>query len=133
MTDIGDDFYRLAVTMLREAELTETAVRHRLSEPIDSMHGRRGDNAARDVRHHAELIGKRLQHICGSWETLAVAVCFPITRCSLLYVSLLKDTFARLRSVIAALTTLQRRALTNECARQTRRSNFFPSIKRRLG
>ena len=33
MTDAGEDFYRHAVAMLREAELAETATRHRLSEP----------------------------------------------------------------------------------------------------
>ena len=33
MTDAGEDFYRHAVAVLREAELAENAVRHRLSEP----------------------------------------------------------------------------------------------------
>jgi DNA-binding transcriptional LysR family regulator len=33
MTDAGEEFYRHAVAMLREAELAETAIRHRLSEP----------------------------------------------------------------------------------------------------
>ena len=33
MTDAGGEFYRHAVVMLREAELAETAIRHRLSEP----------------------------------------------------------------------------------------------------
>ncbi len=33
MTDAGEEFYRHAVVMLREAELAETAMRHRLSEP----------------------------------------------------------------------------------------------------
>ncbi len=33
MTDAGAEFYRHAVTMLREAELAETAIRYRLSEP----------------------------------------------------------------------------------------------------
>jgi DNA-binding transcriptional LysR family regulator len=33
MTDAGGEFYRHAVMMLREAELAETAIRHRLSEP----------------------------------------------------------------------------------------------------
>jgi DNA-binding transcriptional LysR family regulator len=33
MTDAGEEFYRHAVLMLREAELAETAIRHRLSEP----------------------------------------------------------------------------------------------------
>ena len=33
MTDAGEDFYRHAVSMLREAELAENALRHRLSEP----------------------------------------------------------------------------------------------------
>lgn len=33
MTDAGEEFYRHAVLMLREAELAETAIRHRLNEP----------------------------------------------------------------------------------------------------
>lgn len=33
MTDAGEEFYRHAVLMLREAELAETAIRHRLTEP----------------------------------------------------------------------------------------------------
>jgi DNA-binding transcriptional LysR family regulator len=33
MTDAGGEFYRHAVMMLREAELAETAIRHRLNEP----------------------------------------------------------------------------------------------------
>jgi DNA-binding transcriptional LysR family regulator len=33
MTDAGEDFYRHAVAMLREAELAETSTRHRLTEP----------------------------------------------------------------------------------------------------
>jgi len=33
MTDAGEEFYRHAVTMLREAEQAESAMRHRLSEP----------------------------------------------------------------------------------------------------
>jgi DNA-binding transcriptional LysR family regulator len=33
MTDAGEDFYRHAVAMLREAELAESAIRHRLAEP----------------------------------------------------------------------------------------------------
>jgi DNA-binding transcriptional LysR family regulator len=33
MTDAGGEFYRHAVMMLREAELAETSIRHRLSEP----------------------------------------------------------------------------------------------------
>jgi DNA-binding transcriptional LysR family regulator len=33
MTDAGEEFYRHAVVMLRDAELAETATRHRLSEP----------------------------------------------------------------------------------------------------
>src|SRR6202047_4318868 len=32
MTDAGEEFYRHAVLMLREAELAETAIRHRLNE-----------------------------------------------------------------------------------------------------
>jgi DNA-binding transcriptional LysR family regulator len=37
MTDVGDEFYRHAVLMLREAELAETAMRHRLSEPTGTV------------------------------------------------------------------------------------------------
>jgi DNA-binding transcriptional LysR family regulator len=37
MTDAGAEFYRHAVTMLREAELAETAIRHRLNEPIGTV------------------------------------------------------------------------------------------------
>ena len=37
MTDAGQDFYRHAVTMLREAELAETAIRHRLTEPTGTV------------------------------------------------------------------------------------------------
>jgi DNA-binding transcriptional LysR family regulator len=33
MTDAGEEFYRHAVAMLREAELAESAIRYRLSEP----------------------------------------------------------------------------------------------------
>src|SRR5580700_9461179 len=33
MTDAGEEFYSHAVPMLREAELAETAIRHRLNEP----------------------------------------------------------------------------------------------------
>jgi DNA-binding transcriptional LysR family regulator len=33
MTDAGEEFYRHAVLMFREAELAETATRHRLNEP----------------------------------------------------------------------------------------------------
>ncbi len=36
MTDAGGEFYRHAVMMLREAELAETAIRHRLNEPTGS-------------------------------------------------------------------------------------------------
>src|SRR3984893_15188906 len=32
MTDAGEEFYRHAVVMLRDAELAETAIRHRLNE-----------------------------------------------------------------------------------------------------
>ncbi|MBB3810655.1 LysR substrate-binding domain-containing protein [Pseudochelatococcus contaminans] len=34
LTDVGRDFYRHAVAMLREAEMAETVVRQRISEPI---------------------------------------------------------------------------------------------------
>src|SRR5262249_14530377 len=37
MTDAGEDFYQHAVAMLREAELAETAVPHRLSEPSGTI------------------------------------------------------------------------------------------------
>src|SRR5215813_14155608 len=37
MTDAGGDFYRHAVAMLRAAELAETAIRHRLSEPSGTI------------------------------------------------------------------------------------------------
>jgi DNA-binding transcriptional LysR family regulator len=37
MTDAGEEFYRHAVTMLHEAELAETAIRHRLSEPTGTV------------------------------------------------------------------------------------------------
>ena len=37
MTDAGEEFYRHAVVMLREAELAETAIRHRLNEPTGTV------------------------------------------------------------------------------------------------
>src|SRR5262245_39900170 len=37
LTDAGTDFYRHAVAMLREAELAETTIRHRLTEPIGTV------------------------------------------------------------------------------------------------
>jgi DNA-binding transcriptional LysR family regulator len=37
MTDAGEEFYRHAVAMLREAERAETAIRHRLSEPTGTL------------------------------------------------------------------------------------------------
>jgi len=37
MTDAGAEFYRHAVTMLREAEQAETAIRHRLTEPTGTV------------------------------------------------------------------------------------------------
>ncbi len=37
MTDAGEDFYRHAVAMLREAELAETTTRHRLTEPSGTV------------------------------------------------------------------------------------------------
>ena len=37
MTDAGEEFYRHAVAMLREAELAETAIRHRLAEPSGTI------------------------------------------------------------------------------------------------
>jgi DNA-binding transcriptional LysR family regulator len=37
MTDAGEEFYRHAVVMLREAELAETAIRHRLNEPTGAV------------------------------------------------------------------------------------------------
>src|SRR5437660_536626 len=36
-TDAGQEFYRHAAAMLREAEEAETAIRHRLSEPVGSV------------------------------------------------------------------------------------------------
>lgn len=37
MTDAGEDFYRHAVAMLREAELAEATIRHRLTEPTGTV------------------------------------------------------------------------------------------------
>lgn len=37
MTDAGEDFYTHAVAMLREAELAETTIRHRLTEPTGTV------------------------------------------------------------------------------------------------
>src|SRR5215510_4712307 len=37
MTDAGEDFYRHAVAMLREAEQAETTIRHRLTEPTGTV------------------------------------------------------------------------------------------------
>ena len=37
MTDAGQEFYRHAVAMLREADLAETAIRHRLHEPTGTV------------------------------------------------------------------------------------------------
>jgi DNA-binding transcriptional LysR family regulator len=37
LTDAGEDFYRHAVAMLREAELAETMTRHRLTEPTGTV------------------------------------------------------------------------------------------------
>jgi DNA-binding transcriptional LysR family regulator len=37
ITDAGDEFYHHALTMLREAELAETAIRHRLTEPTGTL------------------------------------------------------------------------------------------------
>lgn len=37
MTDAGEEFYRHAVSMLREAELAETTIRHRLTEPTGTI------------------------------------------------------------------------------------------------
>jgi DNA-binding transcriptional LysR family regulator len=37
MTDAGREFYRHAVTMLREAELAQSVIRHRLSEPTATV------------------------------------------------------------------------------------------------
>jgi len=37
MTDTGQEFYRHAAAMLREAEEAETAIRHRLSEPAGTV------------------------------------------------------------------------------------------------
>jgi DNA-binding transcriptional LysR family regulator len=37
LTDAGEEFYRHAVAMLREAELAETTIRHRLTEPTGTV------------------------------------------------------------------------------------------------
>jgi DNA-binding transcriptional LysR family regulator len=37
MTDAGEEFYRHAVAMLHDAELAETAIRHRLTEPTGTV------------------------------------------------------------------------------------------------
>ena len=37
MTDAGEEFYRHAVEMLRDAELAENAIRHRLTEPMGTV------------------------------------------------------------------------------------------------
>src|SRR5580704_7778999 len=37
MTDAGEEFYRHAVVMLRDAELAEDAIRHRLTEPTGTV------------------------------------------------------------------------------------------------
>ena len=37
MTEAGEEFYRHAVVMLRDAELAENATRHRLTEPIGTV------------------------------------------------------------------------------------------------
>jgi len=37
MTDAGEEFYRHAVVMLRDAELAEGAIRHRLTEPTGTV------------------------------------------------------------------------------------------------
>src|SRR5580698_10370887 len=37
MTDAGEEFYRHAVVMLHDAELAESAIRHRLTEPTGTV------------------------------------------------------------------------------------------------
>src|ERR1700739_4662094 len=37
MTDAGEEFYRHAVVMLRDAEVAESAIRHRLTEPMGTV------------------------------------------------------------------------------------------------
>jgi hypothetical protein len=37
MTDAGEEFYRHAVVMLRDAELAESAIRHRVTEPTGTV------------------------------------------------------------------------------------------------
>ena len=37
MTDAGEEFYRHAVVMLRDADLAESAIRHRLTEPAGTV------------------------------------------------------------------------------------------------
>ena len=53
MTDAGEEFYRYAVLMLREAELAETAIRHRLNEPKGTV--RCTAYAVRNARYRARL------------------------------------------------------------------------------
>jgi DNA-binding transcriptional LysR family regulator len=37
MTDAGEEFYRHAMVMLRDAELAESSIRHRLTEPVGTV------------------------------------------------------------------------------------------------
>jgi DNA-binding transcriptional LysR family regulator len=53
MTDAGEEFYRYAVLMLREAELAETAIRHRLNESKGTV--RCTAYAVRNARYRARL------------------------------------------------------------------------------
>jgi DNA-binding transcriptional LysR family regulator len=56
MTDAGEEFYRHAVVMLREAERAETAIRHRLSEPTGTVRCTAGGHhAVCDARHRVGL------------------------------------------------------------------------------
>jgi DNA-binding transcriptional LysR family regulator len=64
MTDAGEEFHRHAAAMLREAELAETATRHRLSEPtgvvrctagVATMQFAIGDIVADFLIHHPKV------------------------------------------------------------------------------
>lgn len=62
MTDAGQDFYRHAVIMLQEAERAETAIRHRLIEPIGTVRITAGKAISQFVLR--DLIAKfLLQHM----------------------------------------------------------------------
>ncbi|EYF07269.1 LysR family transcriptional regulator [Chondromyces apiculatus] len=56
MTDAGEDFYRHAVVMLREAELAETTIRNRLTEPTGTV---RCTKSPQDLQNHPSLFMMR--------------------------------------------------------------------------